>query len=249
LQADRNVRITHAKSFHFRVVSGSFNVAMEMSSIENTGRILFRGYNQYVPVDRARRNVPHWTQPGATYFVTFRLGDSLPVVLRQEWEQEREIWLRLHPEPWTVPVQEEYRERFTERMEEWLDRGFGECLLRRPDLRDTVARHLMHFHAQRYYLDAYVVMPNHVHALIRPVEGHNLFDLLQGIKGASARACNKLLGRTGTTFWMNDSYNRIVRDAAELHAYRCYIAANPDKAKLSAHEFALAMNDVLYVTP
>ncbi|MBI4658107.1 MAG: transposase [Verrucomicrobia bacterium] len=218
-------------------------------SVRVTRPIPFRGYNQYTPVDRTRRNVPHWTQPGATYFITFRLGDSVPIALQQQWAQEREIWLRFHPEPSTAQVEAEYRERFTERMEEWMDRGFGECHLRRPDVRAAVEKHMLHFDGQRYDVDAFVVMPNHVHVLMRPHDGHDLFEVLQGIKGTSARTCNKLLGRTGTTFWMEDSYNRIVRDAEELFGFRRYIAANPAKAKLAAHEFTLLTNNVLYVEP
>ena len=51
-------------------------------------------------------------------------------------------------------------------------------------------------------------------------------------KGTSARTCNKLLGRTGNAFWMEDSYNRIVRDGRELRAVREYIRNNPVKAGL-----------------
>lgn len=218
-------------------------------SVRLTRSVPFRGYDQFNPVHRARRNLPHWTQSGATYFITFRLGDSIPIALQQQWAQEREIWLRFHPEPWDAAAEAEYLERFTERMEEWVDQGFGECYLRRSDIRAGVEKHLLHFDGERYDVDAFVLMPNHVHALLRPRDGHELFDLLQGIKGTSARTCNKLLGRTGTTFWMEDSYNRIVRDAEELFGFRRYIAANPVKAKLVEHEFTLVMNDVLYVEP
>jgi REP element-mobilizing transposase RayT len=217
-------------------------------SVRVTRRIPFRSYNQYAPVQCTRRNVPHWTQPGATYFITFRLGDSLPLHVRKQWEEEREVWFRFHPEPWSDEAQAEYRERFDEREEEWLNRGLGECHLRNPDIRAAVEKHLLHSDDKRYDVDAFVLMPNHVHALLRPHEGPDLFELLQGIKGTSSRTCNKLLGRTGT-LWMEDSYNRIVRDAEELFAFRRYIAANPMKAKLTNDEFTLALNDVLYVEP
>ncbi|HEY5895437.1 MAG TPA: hypothetical protein VIT91_19625 [Chthoniobacterales bacterium] len=65
------------------------------------------------------------------------------------------------------------------------------------------------------------------------------------MKGVSARNCNRLLGRTGEPFWMEDAYNRIVRDAAELWAFRQYIEANPVKAKLEPGEYTLAMREVL----
>jgi len=57
-------------------------------------------FDQFADVDISRRNLPHWQQPGATYFVTFRLADSLPEVRLSELEQERERWLTFHPLPW-----------------------------------------------------------------------------------------------------------------------------------------------------
>ena len=213
----------------------------------NPRRVLFRGFNPRGDVRIARHHLPHWTQPGATYFVTFRLGDSVPATLLNEWREERETWLRWHPEPWSCEVEAEYRERFTERQEAWLDAGFGECHLRRADIRAQLGGHVTHFDGVRYDHDAWVLMPNHVHALITPRGGHHLFDLLKGIKGTSARTCNRLLGRTGCTFWMEDSYNRIVRDAEELMALRAYIAANPSVANLREGEFTLVMNVVLEI--
>jgi len=68
---------------------------------------------------------------------------------------------------------------------------------------------------------------------------YDLSKLLQGIKGASARAANKILGTTGKTFWLDESYDHIVRSEAQYHHYLRYIAANPVKAKLHKNEFWL----------
>ena len=35
-------------------------------------------------------NLPHWRQDGVTYFVTFRLADSLPQAKLDEWVRERD---------------------------------------------------------------------------------------------------------------------------------------------------------------
>ena len=208
-------------------------------------RVPFRGFDEYDEVRITRRRMPHWTQGGVTYFITFRLGDSVPLALQDQWREEREIWLRWHPAPWTPEVEKEYRERFTARQDEWLDAGMGECQLRRPEIRAEAELCLLHFDDARYDLDAFVVMPNHVHALLAPREGWALFDLLKGIKGVSARNCNRLLHRTGQAFWMEDAYNRIVRDPAELWAFRQYIEANSAKANLQPDEYTLAMREVL----
>src|SRR5207249_11667427 len=56
---------------------------------------------------------------------------------------------------------------------------------------------------KRYDIDAFVLMPNHVHAVIKPALGYDLSTLLQGIKGVSANRCNKLLEYQSTFGWMN----------------------------------------------
>lgn len=104
-------------------------------------------------------------------------------------------------------------------------------------------------------------MPNHVHAVIEPCgnrdtgipagdsAGVPAFDpqtgmsvslsrLLKGIKGASARAANQLLGHTGT-FWMDESHDRIVRNQEEYRRFVDYIRENPAKAGLRPHEYWL----------
>ena len=89
-------------------------------------------------------------------------------------------------------------------------------------------------------------MPNHVHALIKPTTGYNLSTVLQEIKGVSANRCNKLLGHK-STFWMDESYDHIVRDAKELRAFRNYIAGNPAKAGLKPDVYSLQLRDVLII--
>jgi REP element-mobilizing transposase RayT len=69
-----------------------------------------------------------------------------------------------------------------------------------------------------------------VHLLIHPHIDPS--HLLRSIKGATARAANKLLGRTGDSFWQKESYNHWVRNPAEFSRIRNYIENNPVKAGL-----------------
>ena len=210
-------------------------------------RIPFHGIDPAVPVDRRQRRLPHWEQPGVTYFVTFRLADSVPLSLLAQWEEERAIWRRCHPAPWSESDEREYRERFTERMEAWLDAGMGACHLRNGEVRRSVETVLLEFDAVRYDVDAFVLMPNHVHLLIVPCSGRTLRAVMKGIKGVSAKRSNGLLVRSGT-FWMDESYDHIVRDAGELAAFRRYIEENPRKVGLRTDEYSLSMREVLQVT-
>lgn len=204
----------------------------------------------FVPLDWDKaitvkqRHLPHWRQEGATYFVTFRLGDSLPAHILAQWHEELEVWLRLHPEPWKGKTIAEYQARFVDGREEWFDRGFGECLLAQSQLRKVVVDSLLHFHGELYLLDSYVVMPNHVHVLVKPLPGVALSDMVGGWKRHSAREIHKILGRSGA-LWMEESHDRIVRDAVELGKYRDYILKNPQKAGLPMGQYSVELRNVM----
>ena len=83
---------------------------------------------------------------------------------------------------------------------------------------------------EHYELHAWVVMANHVHALLTPRIAPGRF--IASLKGATARAANKLLRRTGEPFWQAESYDRWVRNEDEFFKIRSYIEQNPVKAGL-----------------
>jgi len=209
-----------------------------------------------------RRNLPHWRRDGSIYWVTFRLADSLPQSKLAQLRSEKEAWLRQNPEPWSLDQQRDHEARFGERVQQWLDAGYGSCALARPDIRELVRECLTRFDGDRLRLHAAVIMPNHVHALIEPggkrdtgIPAGDLYSdtqtgmsvspphaslsrLLKGIKGASARAANLLLGQNGS-FWMDESYDRIVRNGEEYRRFVDYIRANPANAGLPDRQYWL----------
>src|SRR5216110_457264 len=203
---------------------------------------VFRALDEHGDIKIARRHLPHWDQEGATYFVTFRLADSIPNTLLIEWHDELQTWLKFHPRPWDHKTAKEYERRFVDGPEKWLDRGHGECHLRNQRLAAIVANALRHFDRERYRLDAFVVMPNHVHVLVQPKSGHSLSEILHSWKSFSAHSINKALHRKGD-FWMEESHDRMVRDFEELERYRDYIKENPVAAKLGEGEFILELWD------
>ncbi len=44
-------------------------------------------------IDRNRRFLPHWFQPGVATFITFRTADSMPREVVEKWKQEIKSWL------------------------------------------------------------------------------------------------------------------------------------------------------------
>jgi REP element-mobilizing transposase RayT len=170
--------------------------------------------------------------------LTFSLADSIPSSLRGQWANEREAWLKVHPEPWTNETEREYHRRFSGAIERWLDAGHGACLLRSQDCAQIVAETLRHFEGERVVMISFAVMPNHVHALFVQNPEWPLEKLTQSWKRFAARQINKLLDRSGN-FWQRDYFDRIVRD--EKHFANCvrYIRRNPEKARLGKDEFIL----------
>jgi hypothetical protein len=79
-------------------------------------------------------------------------------------------------------------------------------------------------------------MPNHVHAVIQPIEGHELSDILHSWKSWTAKEANQVLHRTGV-FWQPESYDHLVRDADDLRNQIEYAWGNSDNAGLSEWEW------------
>src|SRR6478752_6393528 len=204
----------------------------------------FRGLDPHGEIKITARKLPHWRQTGATYFVTFRLADAVPATLLRQWKEELKTWLKFHPEPWDVQTKHEYQRRFQESREEWLDRGHGSCLFREESAAEIVADALKHFQGTRYLLDAFVVMPNHVHALLLPLNGHSLSEILHSWKSFTGKELKRRSGKQ-ETIWQDENYDRIVRDEKELQHFRDYIECNPSKAGLHENGFILQVNRVL----
>ena len=196
----------------------------------------FQGLDPYRPVYTYTRNLPHWRQEGATYFVTFRLADALPQVKLDELKLIKEKWEREIESKQTREEKkaawEAYARTAFEKSERWLDRGYGRCLLQSETVQRLAGKVLTFFDGTKYELGSYVVMPNHIHLIVRPFAGNELEQILQSRKRKLSREINELSRRRGQ-LWQEESHDRIVRDSE--HLWRCiqYVGKNPKKARLS----------------
>ncbi len=171
-------------------------------------------------------------------FVTWTLGDALPAVRRAQIARERAEWVSLNPKPWSGDQERKYYQLFSERVQEWLDAGAGDCVLKQPRLSRIVADALHYFDGERLRLDSYVVMPNHVHVLFAPHPDHALEQILKSWKGFTARVINQHLNRSGS-LWMKDYWDSLIRSREHYLHVRRYISENPQKAKLPPHTYLL----------
>jgi primosomal protein N' (replication factor Y) len=191
----------------------------------NTERINY--FDPADPIANIHGNLPHWRQDGATYFVTFRLGDSMPKEKLQQWNKERAEWLEAHPEPHDATTKQEYYELFPQRFQNWLDQGMGSCVLSQPELKKIMEDALSHFDGTRYRLREFVIMPNHVHILFSPLGEHRLSEILHTLKSFTANEINKQLNVKLDPVWQHESFDHIVRSAEQVERIRQYIRDNP----------------------
>jgi putative transposase len=196
----------------------------------------FRGLQPDVPITRYDRHLPHWRQKGATYFVTFRLGDALPPDELIRLKAAREQWERTHPYPRSEKDLEELARLTMQREEQSLDRGYGACHFRDSMWLTKMEEALVHYQDVRCFVPCLTVMPNHVHCIMKPLEEYELEDTLGRIKGYVAHQINVHYGTSGA-LWEQESYDRIIRDLNHLKNVIQYIGRNGIKAGLPTNEY------------
>jgi REP element-mobilizing transposase RayT len=177
--------------------------------------------------------LPHLKKEGATYFVTFRLVDSLPAAEVARLKHERWAILeqaRAAKSPLTWHEEEQLLAWYCEKVETLLDAGHGACWLSKPQVAELIANAVRFFQGQRYELRSWVIMPNHVHVVVRPMAGDTLSQILHSWKSYTSKEANKLLHREGQTFWQKESFDHWIRDEAERVRLVAYVENNPVKA-------------------
>lgn len=208
------------------------------------------------PMRVYHRDLPHWRQFGCTYFVTFRLSDSIPAGVRRELEYEQSLWLKARGITYDGPrgqwrselrrlSQEDqfrFEKHFNQQVQACLDRGLGHCWLHKRDCIALLRQELLRADAYQHHVGDFVIMPNHVHLLTTPIDGQELELVLKSIKGQAAIACNRQVGQSGA-FWQSESHDHIVRNLKQLVIYRQYIAANPARAVIAVPDEALYRAD------
>ncbi len=200
-------------------------------------------------ITKTQQHLPHWHQDQATYAVTFRLNDSLDQKTIQNYRLEKsQLEAAIHKaksegdSKTAGQFESRLRDAYRTHIEEALDAGSGSCVLADSKCAQIVADAILKFEGERYQLAAWCVMANHVHLVIKPMGDHSLSSILQGIKGTTARAINKLLGRTGP-LWKKESYDHLIRDEEDLAHQVRYVLDNPVKADLENYPFVGSANE------
>jgi len=145
----------------------------------------------------SRGYLPHFDGIELPQFITIHLADSIPRTVLERWKQELKSLKR-----------EQERILLQRRIEKYLDQGYGEALLKHPNVASMVQDSLLRFDGTRYRIFAWVVMPNHIHSLMTRFESYELKDILHSLKSYTAHEANKLLHRSGQ-FWIEDYFESL----------------------------------------
>jgi putative DNA methylase len=168
----------------------------------------------------SRGYIPHFDGGEIPQTITFRLFDSMPVEVLEQWRQELEHL-----------SDEEYDIERRKRIDAYLDQSNGECFMKDARIAEIVENALLHFDGERYVLHAWVVMPNHVHVLFTPKQGWEMSRIAHSWKSFTAHEANKILGRTGE-FWQKEYFDRYIRDGKHFDNAVAYTENNPVKGGL-----------------
>jgi putative transposase len=93
-------------------------------------------------------------------------------------------------------------------------------------------------------MDAFVVMPNHMHGIIMITDdgrgvlqyaptksfrspSQTIGAIVRGFKSTTTKRINELRGSFGTSVWQRNYYEHVIRDEDDLNRIREYIQNNP----------------------
>jgi len=170
-----------------------------------------------------RGYLPHFDSDHVHQMITYRLADSLGARAARPQQNEDDLAYR-------------------KRIETQLDKNYGSCALKDPEIAQAIIENWQHFDPDRYKLIVYVVMPNHVHLLIRPTEGQSLSKIIHGWKSYTGKLLGARAARPHSSLhagkppalpgWQPDYFDRYIRDENHYRAAIDYIHNNPVKAAL-----------------
>lgn len=188
---------------------------------------------------RSRGYLPHLEIHGSTYFITLRLDGTLPQRVLNEFRAEVEL-LRKRKKSNAIH-QERLKYLETKRIQDYLDKGIGECWLRNSEIAEMVKEAILHHDGVDYTSHACCIMPNHLHWILTPLRkkgmqksDSRIVPIIQRLKSFTSHAANKILRRNGA-FWSREYYDHRIRSSEQLSRLIVYTLENPVKARLCSY--------------
>ncbi|HNX00770.1 MAG TPA: transposase, partial [Candidatus Cloacimonadota bacterium] len=204
-----------------------------------------------------KRRLPHLFQQNHPVFITWGIKFHLPEHIKNHLHQ-----LKIEFEQSCKNMSNEYRllmaTSYHKKIFDWYDTQMGVIkevpdILIQPGVSEIIKKCLLFDNEKKYCLNAYCIMPNHVHVLITPYANpesykNSLSSITKSWKGYSAKIINQELNRKGA-FWNRESYDHLVRNENEFFRIVNYIIQNPVKAHLVANyqdwEYTWVSEDII----
>ncbi len=168
----------------------------------------------------SRGYVPHFSSSDVIQFITYKLHDSVPPVAEEVISARATHQMSPH-------------ERLEDH-DDLLDKGYGSCILKYPEVAKSVIDTWHFHHEKKYHLLGWVVMPNHVHVLIKPHRNNEISRIIQSWKSYSSKKIK--MSPTGMSIdekiWMRGYWDRFIRDNDDFYTTLNYIHENPIRAGL-----------------
>jgi REP element-mobilizing transposase RayT len=200
--------------------------------------------------NHCRNYLPH-IENQRYQMITYRLYDSVPQEVIEQWKREVEVGVGVRAssplcnadaaigtQASSLPNQRagsphsnsKEREKLV-MIDKYEDSGVGQCFMRDDRVAQIVKDTLFYYDGKKYKIIAWCIMPNHVHILISLLKTVSLSEIIHSWKSYSANQINKLLNRTGQV-WMMEYFDRYIRDYDHFEKVVNYIHNNPVKAGL-----------------
>jgi len=196
-----------------------------------------------------RRELPHFQQPGQSYFVTWNLKDAVPAkalvnyklqIIQLKQELEMAQFRKVQKETIAEINKKIYqaRKKYMGAYDDLLDvQKKPKIDLSKPEITSTIADTLHFWEKNRIDNYAFCIMPNHVHWVLHVYEKDvnnkpvYLQDILHSIKSFTALKINEIENLKGA-FWQDESFDTTIRDQQHLFRAIDYTIMNPVKAGL-----------------
>jgi len=187
-----------------------------------------------------KRNLPHIQPENAILFITYRLAFSLLKEIIINLLEKRKSFdkklIKINPIE-RKKLENTYNKILFKIEDEFLDKYSEEPLwLKKKEIAGIVIDSLLYNHQKLYDLHFSLIMPNHVHTVLKPLKNkennyYSIAKIMKEHKSFSAIESNKILKRSGQ-FWHHESYDHFIRDDEEYYRIKNYVMNNPVKAGL-----------------
>lgn len=196
-----------------------------------------------------RINLPHFQQPGQTYFVTWMLKNAvsykaLPKYADKISSLRYEIKVAKNAQLATDKIEtikKEYyitRKKYIQAFDDLMDSQTVTGInLSRKENTDALMNTLHFYNGKKIYNYAFCIMPNHVHWVFETLKVDEngkpvyLQDIMQSVKRFSANKINEIENRKGS-LWQKESFETTIRNNRHLYNTIEYTINNPVKAGL-----------------